>query len=178
VGQYLNMMIESSKRCYGYAEKLMAGIRPEQAARKPHFETSGALKVVDTNHPTFCFGHLALYPEKILSLVGVDPSSVATPANWTELFSAGKPCQDDTEGKIYPPFAEVSAAFLKHMNTVYAELAKVDDAVLNTPTNHERYRAFLPVTGMAVNFMLNAHIMMHAGQVSAWRRCFDMPGVL
>lgn len=178
MGQVLNMMIDSSRRCRGYAEKLMVGIRPEQAARKPHFESAGALRVVDTNHPTFCFGHLSLYPAKMLALAGVDASVVAAPAGWAELFSAGVACQDDPEGKIYPAFAEVSGAFLKNMDAAYAALAKVDDAVLATPANNERYREFLSTTGIALNFVLNAHVMVHAGQVSAWRRCFGLPGVL
>jgi hypothetical protein len=178
MGQYLNMMIDASKRGRGYAEKLMVGIKPEQAARKPHFETSGAPVVVDTNHPTFCFGHLATYPAKMLALVGADPALAPVPQGWDDLFRAGVPCQDDPSGTIYPKFDVVTAAFIKNMDAAWAALATVDDKVLTTPTPNERYREFFPLTGMAVNFLLNNHMMVHAGQVSAWRRCFGLPSAM
>jgi hypothetical protein len=178
MGQFLSMMIETSKRGRGYAEKLMVGIRPEQAARRPHFESAGTLTVVDMNHPTFCFGHLAIYPAKMLPLVGIDPSVAAVPAGWTELFNAGVACQDDPEGRLYPRFDEVAAAFLKNMDAAYAALAKVDDALLSTPTANERYREFFPTTGLALNFLLTSHVMVHCGQVSAWRRCFGLPSAM
>jgi hypothetical protein len=178
MGQFLNLMIDSSRRGRGYAEKLMVGIRPEQAARKPHFESAGAVQVVDMNHPTFCYGHLSLYPAKLLQLVGQEPGAAAPAAGWAELFSAGVACQDDPDGRIYPRFDECAAAFLRSMDAAYEVLAKLDDAVLSTPTANERYREFFPTTGIALNFMLNSHVMVHAGQVSAWRRCFGLPSAM
>jgi hypothetical protein len=156
----------------------MVGIKSDQAARKPHFEGGGAPQVVDTNHPTFCFGHLAIYPAKMLPLVGADPASVAVPAGWDDLFRAGVPCQDDPNGVIYPKFEVVTAAFLKNMDAVFSALATVDDKVLTTPTANERYREYFPTTGMALNFLLNNHVMVHLGQVSAWRRCFGLPSAM
>ena len=32
-----------------------------------------------------------------------------------------------------------------------------------------------PTVGAAINFYLTGHVMMHAGQISAWRRCMGMP---
>ena len=178
MGQYLNMMIDSSKRGRGYAEKLMVGIKPDQAARKPHFETGGAMQTIDTNHPTFCFGHLALYPARMLGLVGADPALAPVPAEWDALFRAGVPCLDDPSGTIYPKFEVVTAAFIKNMDAAYTALASVDDQLLGTPTANERYREYFPTTGLALNFLLNNHVMMHSGQVSVWRRCFGLPSAM
>lgn len=178
MGQFLDIVIASSKRSRGLAEKLLVGIKPEQAARKPHFEGGGAPVVVDTNHPTFVYGHLALYPGRMLRLAGADVSAVAVPPEWENLMKAGSPCLDDPEGKIYPSIGAVSSAFFKHMDTAYAALAKMDDSMMLTPTPDERYREFFPTTGMALTFMLNSHVMMHMGQVSAWRRCFGLPSAM
>ena len=178
MGHYLNFMIDSSRRGRGLAEKLAAGIKPDQAARKPHFETPAAAQVVDTNHPVFCYGHLALYPARMLKLVGLDAAPAACPPEWENLFKAGVPCHDDQEGTIYPSFEVVKTAFLKNMDAAYEALGKLDDKALLTVTPDDRYREFFPTVGIALNFLLNNHVMMHLGQVSAWRRCFGLPSAM
>lgn len=178
MGQYLNMMIDASRRSRGVSEKLLVGIKPDQAARKPHFETPGSPQVVDTNHPTFCFGHLALYPSRMLKVAGLDASLAACPPEWENLFKAGTPCHDDKDGTIYPAFAAVSNAFLKNMDTAFAQLSKLDDSILTQQMPDERYREFFPTVGTGLNFLLNNHVMLHLGQVSAWRRCFGLPSAM
>jgi hypothetical protein len=32
-----------------------------------------------------------------------------------------------------------------------------------------------PCIGAAFNFLLSGHVMVHMGQVSAWRRCMGLP---
>src|SRR5438067_2491882 len=113
MGQYLEMMTGGAKRARAYTEKLLVGVKPEQAARKPHFESPAAATVVDTNHPVFVFGHLGLYPTRIATFLGIDGSAWAAPAGWEELFKAGAPCLDDPDGKIYPGLAAVMAQYYK-----------------------------------------------------------------
>jgi hypothetical protein len=178
MGQYLNMMVDTSRRGRGFAEKLLVGIKPEQAARKPHFESAGAPHVVDTNHPVFVFGHLATYPAKMLKFAGLDASACATPPEWDNLFKAGVPCHDDPDGTIYPRLAAVTAAFFANTDKASELLRSVDDKVLAATTPDERYKEFFPTVGIALNFLLNNHVMMHMGQVSAWRRCFGLPSAM
>jgi len=178
MGQYLSFMIDSSRRGRGLADKLAVGIKPDQAARKPHFETAGTAQVIDTNHATFCYGHLALYPSRMMKVAGLDAAPVSCPPEWENLFKAGAPCLDDKDGTIYPAFDTVRAAFTKNMDAAYDILSKVDDKILLAPTPDERYREYFATTGVALNFLLNNHLMMHLGQVSAWRRCFGLPSAM
>jgi hypothetical protein len=178
MGQYLEMMLQGARRARFYSEKLLAGIKPEQAACKPRFEKTGGPTVVDTNHPVFVFGHLALYPARIAKFAGLDGSALATPAGWEDLFKAGVPCQDDPDRKIYPSLEAVSTHFMKATDGLIAMLEKVDDKVLTAPTADERMRERFPLAGAAIAFMLNNHVMMHLGQISVWRRCFGLPSAM
>jgi hypothetical protein len=178
MGQYLDMMLAGAKRSRLYSEKLLVGVKPEQAARKPHFETGGAPLMVDTNHPTFVFGHLALYPARIMKFAGLDNTAFAVPAGWEDLFKAGVPCHDDPEGKIYPKLDVVTAQFFKGTDAMIATLEKTDDNILLVPTPDEKMRERFPLAGAAITFMLNNHVMLHLGQISAWRRCFGLPSAM
>jgi DinB superfamily len=178
MGQYLDMMLAGAKRARLYAEKLAVGIKPEQAGRKPHFEAGGAPVMVDTNHPLFIFGHLALYPARIMKFAGLDGAACAAPAGWDDLFKAGVPCHDDPEGKIYPKWDVVLAQYYKGTDLMIAALEKADDKVLTAPTPDEKMRERFPLAGAAITFMLNNHVMMHMGQVSVWRRCFGLPSAM
>jgi hypothetical protein len=178
MGQYLDMMLAGAKRGRLYSEKLLAGIRSEQAACKPRFESGGAPVVVDTNHPVFVFGHLGTYPSRIMKFAGLDGSAAASPAGWDGLFKAGTPCHDDPEGKIYPKLDAVMAQYFKATDMMIAALEKVDDKVLVAPTPDEKMRERFPLAGAAILFMLNNHVMMHLGQVSVWRRCFGLPSAM
>ncbi len=160
----------AGKRARGFAERALAGIRPEQFARKPLI---GGV-TIDTNHPAFIYGHLSLYPARIMAGLGVDPVPVATPPGWMDLFKAGCPCRDDPEGRIYPPMPEVTQAFLKSYDAALAAVAKADDAVLARPLPDENYRQHFPTIGVATLVYCCSHVAMHMGQVSAWRRCMGL----
>jgi len=178
VGQLIEVILTPARVTRGYMEKLLTGIRPEQAARKPRYETNAATITVDTNHPSFVIGHLGLYPARLLQLAGLDGTSVAAPAEWEPLFKAGVACQDDPNGKIYPAFDSLVAHYFKATDAVFSKLAQVDDAALLMPTPEERYRERFPLAGAALNFMINNHVMVHMGQLSAWRRCFGLPSAM
>jgi hypothetical protein len=178
MGQYLDMMLAGARRARVYTDKLLAGIKPDQAARKPHFETDGTPLMVDTNHPVFVFGHLGLYPARILKFAGLDGSALVAPAGWEELFKAGVPCHDDPEGTIYPKLDAVVAHYLRATDGMLAVLEKTDDKVLLAPTGDEKMRERFPLAGAAMTFMLNNHVMLHLGQVSVWRRCFGLPSAM
>ena len=178
MGQYLDMMLAGAKRARLYTEKLVAGVRPEQAARKPRFEADGSPVVVDTKHPVFVLGHLSLYPARILKFGGLDGAGVAAPAGWEDIFKAGVACQDDVDGTIYPRLDAVTAQYFRATDAMLAVLDKTDDRVLLAPTAEERMRERFPMAGAAMCFMLNNHVMMHLGQVSAWRRCFGLPSAM
>jgi hypothetical protein len=175
MGGHIDAIVHVARLTNGYGQKLVEGVRPEQAARKPRFEGAGAPVVVDTNHPTFVFGHLSLYPARLLALLKLEGSKAAVPEPWTAMFKSGAQCQDDPAGTIYPPFSIVRDHYFSASEVCLAELAKLDDAVLLRPNPEERFAKMFPTVGGMAGFILSAHPMSHFGQVSAWRRCFGMP---
>jgi hypothetical protein len=179
MGQHIEQIITAARRGLAYADKLAADIKPDIFARKPRFHTIAGEKVIDCNHPAFVFGHLSLYPARLLGFMGIDAATVATPAHYPDLFKAGVDCKDDAEGRIYPAKSEIMAAFDRGYAGVLQVLSQTDDSVLLKPHPDEQIRAkFFPTLGTALVFMTNNHVAMHMGQISTWRRCFGLPSAM
>lgn len=150
-----------------YAEGLTKDITPENFRRKP--------KGIDTNSPAFNIGHLCVYPERILAMIGRE--DLARPdQRYADLFSAGKPGLDDPDGTLYPPMGEIMARFYQRYGVTVEAVRGVDEAVFQkpNPSANENFRKMLPTVGMVVAFLLDGHCQSHLGQVSAWRRCMGM----
>ncbi|MDX2130629.1 MAG: DinB family protein [Planctomycetota bacterium] len=169
-----SIMLTPAQRARDYTDRLVQGIRPEQAARKP----VGREGVIDTNHPVFVFGHLSLYGARVLTLVGKDPAPAATPETWEALFKAGAPCHDDPSGAIYPAFGEIVTRYFEITDAMHAGVRDTPDDVLLRENPNEAQRARFALVGHLVNFLINSHVMMHAGQVSAWRRCMGLASAM
>jgi len=163
------VMIDLARVGLGYADSLVADVKPEAFARKP--------EGVDTNTPAFIFGHLALYPDKILERLG--RSDLAEPdGGYIELFEAGQPCLDDPDGSKYPPMDEILGKFRDRHRVLLDALAEIDPAEFDKPNPNEQSRDRFPTVGHIVTFLLTSHIMMHLGQLSAWRRCMGLGAVM
>lgn len=171
MGQIAETILGAARISRRYAEVLQTGIQPATAASKPRSATG----VIDTNHPTFVYGHLSLYPARLLALVGRDPGAAAPPAGWEPLFRAGAACVDDPLGKVYPPFAEVAAMLLRGTDAAIEAVSRTDDATFAAVNPNEGSRDRFPTIGALANFYLTGHMMVHFGQVSAWRRCMGLP---
>ncbi|MBX3378975.1 MAG: hypothetical protein KF805_02685 [Phycisphaeraceae bacterium] len=178
MGQVFEQLIVAARRGRGLAEKMLVGVTPQTFARKPRFETTSGTRIIDCNHPAFIFGHLSLYPARLLTLAGLDPAPVAAPADFSDLFKAGVECRDDPEGSIYPSMERITKAFYLGHDAAFERIAALNDSVLQLPTPDERYRQNFPTVGIAMTFILTSHFMMHIGQVSTWRRCFGLPSAM
>ena len=108
-------------------------------------------------------------------MVGLDGTALAAPAAFEPLFKDGTPCQDDAAGTIYPAMEAITSAFFRAHDGLFEVLGGIDDSRLAQPTPDEKARQRFPLIGGRVLFMCNNHIMMHMGQVSAWRRCMGLP---
>lgn len=170
MGTLADMICLPAQRTRAYAERLLKDVRPDQFARQP---LQGSARIV-TNHPAFVFGHLALYPETVATVAGLDPAPHRVPAGWSELFKDGVECRDDASGSIYPAMPEIVDAYMRGYDAVIARVLALSDADLQRPNGIERYRERFPAAGTGVNFLLNNHPMMHLGQVSAWRRAMGL----
>lgn len=151
----------------GYGELLVKDIPAAKFAHMPH---------PAMNHPAFCIGHLCLYPNRVLTLIG-KPQLIVEKPGWPELFKAGVACVEQ-DGR-YPSKDELVAVYLERYRTVCDAIGDVDEEVFarENPTEG-RFRQMFPTVGGAVNFMLNNHHMTHLGQISAWRRAVGLPGVM
>lgn len=155
-----------------YAERLLVGVDEKQFAR---FAKPGGV-VVESNHPAFIFGHLSLYPARVLEYVGQAPGAAAPPADWDTLFKAGVACRDDADGTLYPPMSALTEAFFISSRAALAAVAAARNEQLSAPNPVEgRMRELFPVVGGMIMFYLVGHVQMHLGQVSAWRRASGLP---
>ena len=157
-------IVPSARMGLGFFELMLKDIPAEKFARTPDG--------VQTNHPAWIVGHLSIYPDTVLELIGAGDRAEPDEA-FTELFKNGSPCVDDKDGSVYPPKDELVARFLARFNTALDAVAQADDATLAQP-NDGFASETMPTAGAVVNFLLGHHVMMHMGQISAWRRMMGM----
>jgi hypothetical protein len=179
IGKYLEV---AATRMFNLGEALLKDITPADFSRQPVASAgslgAGASGLIKTNHPAFVYGHLSLYPARMMEFMGLNPGAIAPDQKYQDLFAHGKECFHDPEGSTYPSMDEIVAKFKASHKAVLEALPGVDDAVFARETPHEGMRARFPTVGSAVTFLLCSHTMMHLGQVSAWRRCMGLGSVM
>ena len=84
-------------------------------------------------------------------------------------------CQDDPDGKIYPEMDEITGFFFEAYRAAVDQLRKADDQVLGLPNpSAGRMAQMFPTVGSMLAFYSGGHLMMHMGQMSAWRRMMGL----
>lgn len=142
-----------------YAEDLVKSIPAERFCEMP---------TKDMNHPAFCMGHLAIYSNRVLEMLGRADLKISMPFG-DEHFKNGAPCVAQ-DGR-YPSKDVICETFFNGWRAVLAALPTVDDAVFARENPAEgRFKEMFPTVGSAVNFLCGGHHMMHLGQLSTWRR--------
>ena len=152
-----------AERTVGYAHALLDPIPDAVFAHLAHPEI---------NHPAFVVGHLSLYLNACLDLLG--RSDLAMPFPFDEAtFKDGAPCVEQ-DGR-YPAKDALLAYFFGHFATVLkaVEETPAERFAMENPMEG-RMKEYFPTIGIAINFLLNNHVMMHLGQVSAWRRLMGL----
>ncbi|MCC5786428.1 MAG: hypothetical protein JJU33_06995 [Phycisphaerales bacterium] len=159
----------------GYAELLLKDIKPDRFARMVRIDG----KPINSIHPAFAFGHLSIYPEKLMGMLDREPGDAKSPEGFAEVFAAGQDCKDDPEGTIYPPMQNVVDHFFKGHRVLLAALEEAsDDLLLQENPMEGDMKTRFPTKGTMFAFTLSAHTMMHLGQVSFWRRCMGLGPVM
>ncbi len=160
-----NVIADSLQLSVGYGERLLKAIPQDRFAR---FAAPGGV-VVASNHPAFVYGHLSLYAPKILRQIGHPAPGV--PDQFEVRFSKDATCVDDVDGDIYPGRDEIVDFFLEAHRMVSAALRSTpDDAFQQANPAEGRMKELFPTIGSVQAFYCGGHMMMHLGQVSAWRR--------
>jgi hypothetical protein len=162
-----NLIADSLQVGLAHAEKLLHGVTPEMFAR---FGRPGGC-VVESNHAAFVLGHLSLYAPRIVAHLGGDAASIAPPPHFPALFSKDARCQDDPDGTLYPPMAEVREAFFRGYRAALLALRGADDDLFQQPNPQGgRLAELFPTLGSMHVYYVGGHLMGHLGQMSAWRR--------
>ena len=160
-----NVIADSLALNLSYAERLLKDVSPERFGR---FAAPGGV-VVNSNHGAFIYGHLSLYGPRILKELGHDAPAI--PDNYTQKFSKDAECVDDVAGQIYPSMDEITGFFFDHHQKALEALkAAEDDFFQQTNPGGGRMTELFPTTGSMHSFLTGGHIMIHLGQMSAWRR--------
>lgn len=165
MGQIAEMLVRGQRMSVRLAELMLKDVKPEQFARK----VSIGGKTIDSNHPAFVYGHLSIYPFNAGKAAGyaVPPP----PAGFEDLFKAGAECRDDAERTIYPAMDAITTYFFEAHKANESGIAALSDEQLNAPNPREgRMKELFPTLGGLLMFYTTSHMMMHLGQVSAWRR--------
>ena len=171
MGQLGETFAVHSRLGIGLAQQLLGEIDPAGFATKIR---AGA-DVIDAVHPAFAVGHLAIYPPRLLEILGQDASQVVVPSGWAELFEAGKDCVDDPECAVYPEKDQIVDVFTTGYSVVAEVLPGVSDEVMAEPFLRDGKPVDrFPTKGALAGFLVGAHMFMHLGQVSTWRRCFGL----
>ena len=162
-----NIIADSLALSVGYADRLSAGLTPENFAR---FAAPGG-DIIESNHPAFTYGHLSLYAPRIIGQLGRDDLAVAVPDKFETVFSKDARCADDPDGSAYPSMDAVLQLFKSGYANASTALREADDATLQqeNPTPGRMTELF-PTLGSMHGFYVGGHMMMHLGQLSAWRR--------
>ncbi len=169
------LIVPPLQRVIGYGESLAKDIPADRFTHMPHPKM---------NHAAWNFGHLAIYPNKLLGMLGradlVKPlggTDAGPDGGWDTLFGAGSECVDDPTR--YPDKDTIVGAFVERHRAVVSALESIsDDALFAENPAEGRFRELFPTIGVAANFLCSAHPMMHLGQVSAWRRAIGLGPVM
>jgi len=165
------MIADSARLGLGYAERLLTAIPDAQFGR---FATVGG-QMVQSNHPAFIFGHLSLYPCRIVADLGHDASSIKPTDSYTDVFGHTAKCVDDADSSVYPSKDEIIERFFTAHRLAIDVLQTADDALFTVPNPNEAMRGKFATTGAMHGFYLGGHLMLHIGQLSAWRRMIGLP---
>ncbi|MCA8991972.1 MAG: DinB family protein [Planctomycetaceae bacterium] len=161
---------DSLTLCLGYARRLLKDVTPDTFAR---FAAPGGT-VVESNHPAFVLGHLSLYACRVVDQLGGDASTVTPNDQFQKVFGMEATCVDDPDGSIYPAMEEVTSEFFKNYEAALESLKSAPDEAFQKPNPHPRLAEKFPTMGSMHAFYCGGHIMMHLGQISAWRRMQGM----
>ena len=125
------------------------------------------------NHPAFLFGHLAIYPNRVLAGFIERPDLVIECPFDEEAVVQGAECLPDAS--LYATMEVVVPFLLERYETTIDAVSGVapERWSAENPAGG-RFTEMLPTVGAAVNFMLGHHVMMHSGQISHWRRAIGL----
>lgn len=172
MARFGSMIADAGNVGLRYAKRLVTGIPPERFGR---FAAPGN-QVVAANHPAFILGHLSLYPQRVVQLLGQNVGPVTPPDNYDRLFSKDAKCEDDSSGQLYPSASELTEFFFRSYDAALEAMRAASDEQLAAENPVDTpLKQVCPTLGSMLNFYLTGHVTSHLGQLSTWRRMEGLP---
>lgn len=166
-----NAIADSLQLGLNNATRLLTGVNASQFAR---WAAPGG-EVVQSNHGAFVFGHLSIYSPIIVNQLGGDATAISPSERFRLAFSKDAQCEDDPAGTIYPPQDEIVERFFSGYQAALTALRGADDELMRQPNlTGGRSTELFPTIGSVLAFYAGGHVMMHLGQMSAWRRMLGL----
>ena len=150
-----------------YANQLVATIPADLFSKMPSSD-----RMKDMNSPAFYIGHLSIYGDRVCTLLG--RTDLVKPMPYSvDLFKNGAVCLD--QPGLYAGKDVLVATFFERQRLAVQAFTSADDKTLQAENPADgRFKEMFPTIGSAVAFLLVGHVMMHLGQVSAWRRAMGL----
>ncbi len=145
----------------GFLKTLLEGIDDQKRAYQPK---------PGMNHPAWIVGHLVSTMDFAAKMAGTE---YKVPGGWDKLFGMNSTPVDDAAK--YPDLAVLLAELDKAVEVLAPALDRIGADTLAAEMPDEGFRKLMPTVGDGLTFILNGHITMHLGQLSAWRRACGMP---
>ncbi|MEP0845835.1 MAG: DinB family protein [Phycisphaerae bacterium] len=124
------------------------------------------------------FGHLSLYPARVLEHLGQPTGVTRVPEGWEARFKSGAECLDDPDGKEYPDMPTLTGFYFAAYKAAAEAIRGASDEALAAPNPAAgRMKELFPQLGAMLMFYLCGHPQVHLGQLSAWRRMMGLAPV-
>ncbi len=144
----------------GYARTLLGDLGDDQIAEQP---------LPGVNHPAWILGHLTFSTDICRDLLGAPK---VLPEAWTTQYGVGS--RPVTDRSAYPSKDELLSMLERGFAEVRGLVAHATEEQMTAPTAHPRIKDSLPTTRDLLSFLLTAHVAIHLGQLTTWRRMRGM----
>ncbi len=151
----VNPLVSNCLASVAYAKQILADVEDARMAERP----------MDLNPPAWLLMHLATAADYAAMLLG---GSGVCPADWNERADTKKPVSSNRSD--YPSHDELVNHFESAYKNAADLLAKATPEQLSAPQKLGFFEKELPTVAEMAGFLLVAHLSIHLGQISAWRR--------
>ncbi len=151
----MNPLVSNCLASVAYGKQILADIEDAQMAERP----------MGLNPPAWLLLHLATAGDYAAGLLG---GSGVCPADWNDKADTKKPVSSNRSD--YPGKDELVTTFEKAYQNASDLLAKATPEQLAAPQKLGFFEKELPTVADMAGFLMVAHLAIHLGQLSAWRR--------
>jgi DinB superfamily len=151
----MNPLVTNCLASVAYGKQILADIEDQRMAERP----------LNLNPPAWLLMHLASAADYAAALLG---GQGVCPADWKDRADTKKPVSSNRAD--YPSHADLLKYFESSYQHAADLLSKATPEQLAAPQKLGFFEQELPTVADMAGFLLVAHLAIHLGQISAWRR--------